>query len=666
MPIVKSGLPQTTARRRIRNGRHANNKYINNNASCSLSLLIVYGMVCMMFLYVTTMVNLVSKSSNLNVDTNLNANVNTNTNTEKYQPPSGSSPQKTKNAEYEPKVYSRDEWGDREAPYKAKREWGHGVQPQLLLQTSGENQPPPRNAKASNAAIHPQRTPEERVLTAYLEPIDPSTWDTKPLPTRTWTSEDLTKVPFSKLNSCAKLPEQWPVDEDSIISQDPFLPWIHDAFPTHDGKFVQFVAQNMRRCQTGTNAAESQIQRDMAPQVSLFQHVAVKRLKNATATTHSSSSSSPRYRLASHDEADQDGMATRFICRFQPSGEETLSVFNFDYEWASFRKKQKRMFHEEGRDNKQIHTSQLTFQCPVPASLVESVRTGASVQDDYATLFIDLIPIRTPPRYGPPNSFLPPHYQEFQLRGDDEAAFDAKVEWGPNHVLPLVENSGRWENIPICQPSLLAYGKQPTEDSSSSNAIMIQPPAASTTETMKPIKQHRLASCLWASSGYATRGNRFAINDGQRRLVEWITYNKLIGIEHFYLYDNSGAFSDDPQNSLQPIADLFPNDITLINWPSKVCNNNPNNVDSVGERSSQYAAEASCRLRFGPHVDWIAQLDIDEYLVPMGNLTTIHTLLDKLDQEGNKIVSFGSWRAWPRKRFIEYVLGCVNSLVRCQ
>lgn len=39
--------------------------------------------------------------------------------------------------------------------------------------------------------------------------------------------------------------------------------------------------------------------------------------------------------------------------------------------------------------------------------------------------------------------------------------------------------------------------------------------------------------------------------------------------------------------------------------------------------------------------------------MPMGKLTSIHQLLDKLDAEGNKIVSFGSWRAWPRRRFIE-------------
>jgi hypothetical protein len=54
-------------------------------------------------------------------------------------------------------------------------------------------------------------------------------------------------------------------------------------------------------------------------------------------------------------------------------------------------------------------------------------------------------------------------------------------------------------------------------------------------------------------------------------------------------------------------------------------------------------------------VDWIAQLDIDEYLVPMGNFTSITQLLDKLDEEGNKVVSFGSWRSWPRRRFVEYV-----------
>ena len=113
---------------------------------------------------------------------------------------------------------------------------------------------------------------------------------------------------------------------------------------------------------------------------------------------------------------------------------------------------------------------------------------------------------------------------------------------------------------------------------------------------------------------------------------------------------NSGAFTN--ETSLKPFVDTFPGDVTVIKWPSKVCNNNPNNVDSPGERSSQYAAEASCRLRFGPHAQWIGQFDIDEYLVPMGNYTSLLPLLDKLDDEGNKIMSFASWRAWPRRTHI--------------
>jgi len=471
---------------------------------------------------------------------------------------------------------------------------------------------------------------EKRILTAYLEDIDESQWAQKPLPVRTSTAEDLKEVRFSKVNSCSNLIEQWPADE--YPDADPFLPWIHDVFPSHDGRFIQIVAQNRRRCNTGKSPENKEIHRKRGPQLSLFENVAVKRVSEPGSTD-------TRYRLSSHEEADEDGTATRFICRFS-NGEETLSVFNFSYEWASHRKRQRVMFHEDESDNKQIHTSQLLFQCPVPESLIETVRTGASVIDDYATIFMDLVPIRTPPRFGPPNEFLPPYYKDFL----HDKPFDADKEWGKNHILPTIEDSGRWQNIPICKPSLLTYGKQ-------DGKTPLLAPSDTKDSPPAPIKQHRLISCLWASAGYSTRGNRFAINDGQRRLLEWITYTKLTGVEHFYLYDNSGAFTTDI--SLRFIADIFPDHVTIINWPSQICNNNQNNVDNPGERSSQYAAEASCRLRFGPHTDWITQFDIDEYLVPMGELTSLHPLLDKLDEEGTKIISFGSWRAWPRRKFIE-------------
>ena len=102
-------------------------------------------------------------------------------------------------------------------------------------------------------------TKSDRILTAYLEPIDESQWKTKPLPVRTSVAEDLNQIHFPKVNSCSKLIEQWPVDE--YPDADPFLPWIHDVFPSHDGKFIQIVAQNRRRCNTGKSAENKEIHR---------------------------------------------------------------------------------------------------------------------------------------------------------------------------------------------------------------------------------------------------------------------------------------------------------------------------------------------------------------------------------------------------------------------
>ena len=478
---------------------------------------------------------------------------------------------------------------------------------------------------AADTPKHEQVQVTDTVLRAYLEPLDRSSWEVKPLPVRNSTAQRLHSIQYPRMQSCSKLPEQFPVDD--YPDADPFLPWIHDVFPTHDGKFIQFVAQNKRRCRTGTTVQEELILRHTEPQVALFQHVAVKRVEGEEGDM--------RYQLTSHEEADEDGMTTRFICRFKPSMEETLSTFNVDYDWSSFRKHKAKTFTPEGRDNKNVHTSQLIFQCPVPPGLQETVRKGDSVQNDRASLFVDVIPIRTPPRYGRPDRFFPPRYSEFQNKDDP---FDAEVEWGDHHILPRIEDSGRWENIPICKPSLMTY--DPYKDSEVATALVEEPP-----------KKHRLVACVWASAGYSTRGERYAINDGQRRLQEWINFNLLVGVDHFYVYDNSGAHNN--ETSLKPITDMFPNQVTRIPWPAKVCNNKPNNVDSPGERSSQYAAETSCRLRFGPYSDWIGGFDIDEYLVPMGNHTSLTALLDKLDEEGTKIFSFPSWRAWPRRALIE-------------
>lgn len=512
---------------------------------------------------------------------------------------------------------------------------GFGVKPQVLA-GGGDHSDAGGNADTDTNSVNSHPDPEH-ILKAFVEPIDFDEWEEKPLPPRKNAKADqLYEMSFPKLNSCKKVPEMIPADE--YTDADTFLPWIHDVFPTHDGKYIQFVAQNRRRCHTGNTPEEIEILHLTQPNIALFQHVPVKRVKEGDEM---------RYKLTSHEEADPDGVATRFICRFKPSMEETLSVYNFDYDYASYRKRHTgHTFNYEDGGIKSVHLTQFLFRCPVPEHLVDIVKSGESVKGDWATLFVDVIPIRTPPRYGFSNEFLQPRYAESLPAL--EKRFNPSREWGDNYILPRIQDSGRWENFPICKPSLLEYYSE-EERSKAVEDSNVDEKLGVNTEIGPRV--HRLVSCMWASAGYTTRGERFAINDGQRRMVEWIHYNKLLGFDHFYLYDNSYAYSSDV--TLKPIADLFPDDITYIKWPFQVCNNNPNNVDSPGERSSQYAAEASCRLRFGPHVHWIGQFDMDEYLIPLGSYTSVLSILDLLDKTDTKVLSFGSWRAWPRRDLIE-------------
>jgi hypothetical protein len=282
-----------------------------------------------------------------------------------------------------------------------------------------------------------EKTSESYELTAFIEPINQEEWKIKPLPVRNSTSSQLKKETYGKI-ACSKLPELWPTSEEAApTNKDPFLPWIHDVFPSADGKFIQFVAQNKRRCQSGTLFGA--VKKFFQPNIALFQHVPVSRVTTAN-------SGDLRYRISSHEEADEDAVETRFICRFKPSMEETLSVHNLNYDYHTMRKAYKATFTEEGFDNHMIWSSQLLFKCPVPESLQEKVRQGLTVdQNDFATEFVDLVPIRTPPRYGAPTTYLPPR------RFSKENTWDPKVEWGEDHILPRIQDSGRWENIPICK-----------------------------------------------------------------------------------------------------------------------------------------------------------------------------------------------------------------------
>jgi hypothetical protein len=139
---------------------------------------------------------------------------------------------------------------------------------------------------------------------------------------------------------------------------------------------------------------------------------------------------------------------------------------------------------------------------------------------------------------------------------------------------------------------------------------------------------------------------------------KWFRFHLLVGVDHTFIYDNSHGDA-----SLKPVTDQFPDQETRVPRPATICSNNRSFYDSPGELSSQYAAESSWRLQFGPHMDWMASMDIDEYVVPVGEYTSLKPFLDGLDKNGTKIISFGSWRVWPGLDLIEPPIPIVNKTI---
>ena len=139
--------------------------------------------------------------------------------------------------------------------------------------------------------------------------------------------------------------------------------------------------------------------------------------------------------------------------------------------------------------------------------------------------------------------------------------FDARLFWGDKHVIPRIEASGRWENLPVCRHPGVGYDTTEKESIAS----------VSQENNGGIVKKHKLTACLWASASFTTRGNAQAVSDTTTRLIEWIEFHLLVGFDHIYVYDNTGAHTD--ETSLE--STLFPrfldSEVTRIDWVSLMC-----------------------------------------------------------------------------------------------
>lgn len=80
-------------------------------------------------------------------------------------------------------------------------------------------------------------------------------------------------------------------------------------------------------------------------------------------------------------------------------------------------------------------------------------------------------------------------------------------------------------------------------------------------------------------------------------LKEWLEFHKIVGIEHFYLYNNFSK--DNYQEILKPYIE--DDTVTLIDWPKE---------------QAQIAAYEDCIEKFSNDTEWLGFIDLDEFVVP--------------------------------------------------
>lgn len=105
-------------------------------------------------------------------------------------------------------------------------------------------------------------------------------------------------------------------------------------------------------------------------------------------------------------------------------------------------------------------------------------------------------------------------------------------------------------------------------------------------------------------------------------LREWIEFNHIVGVEHFYLYNNNSE--DDYQSVLRSYIDNGL--VTLVQWP---------------HNQKQMECYMSCIEKYSSETKWMGFIDIDEFIVPKST-DSIYDFLKPFEKKAGSVNIY--WR----------------------
>lgn len=98
---------------------------------------------------------------------------------------------------------------------------------------------------------------------------------------------------------------------------------------------------------------------------------------------------------------------------------------------------------------------------------------------------------------------------------------------------------------------------------------------------------------------------------------EWIEFNHLVGIAHFYMYNNQS--DDNFREILEPY--IKRGWVTLIDWPFS---------------QKQMEAYVDCITKYSSETKWLGFIDLDEYIVPK-NVDNIYDFLKRFEKNRGSV-----------------------------
>ncbi|HET6674183.1 MAG TPA: glycosyltransferase family 92 protein [Nitrospiraceae bacterium] len=103
-----------------------------------------------------------------------------------------------------------------------------------------------------------------------------------------------------------------------------------------------------------------------------------------------------------------------------------------------------------------------------------------------------------------------------------------------------------------------------------------------------------------------------SVKDEATYIADWLSFHRAVGVRHFYLYDDGS--SDGTIEIARAILDST--HLTVFPWRSRMVDTPTGN-----QLNAQAIAFAHAVLNFGSQYEWMAFIDVDEFMLPKSGST---------------------------------------------